>query len=738
MRWVITGTMQAWGFLSFPFMEVIMLEFDFTNSIVDFAQASDHSILVNKIIATQHNDGSAPSIVTYEVTSGLMGSLSYDRAGLSDSLELEFEIPEEWANVEKVDLYHDDQLVCSLTLNELLSVGSGERVRLSGTCENARKLRFETVRASVPYATTFGSGTVRFTADDEVASADTVYSSAKIDEKLRDISAGQAEGYVPWDTNENGAIVGSVTLDTLNATDGVITFDGRLQGDSVALEPSYGDGVLNTSNQLVTDTYIASMISSEVSADMPNNLVTSSGIAAYVDAADNNLQSQIDALNAGQNLADIVNDIAALEAYDTTHLEARGAEEADGSVVAIGDKIQVLHDTKNAGTSVQVTETPYNTVGTDGSGNPISSLSEDGFVYFDFSADRMAYVWLERTDELTNVNDIEDWNNVIIRKMTHVGRPTVDNDNPASMSVSGGSFNEDYTVTLTKIEGGSTVYQLVSGTISETDYTSIPGSAEGVYWEYIGEYGCDSYSHAEADAKFATKEEVELAGSNFVKLTSNEQQEIVSPISINGINIEPDGYRFSTESDGATASLELDPYRLAFEATHSDPDMGDAAVSGISIDPSTSTFAVTLQNEEALRIEGANGDMPGVSGTLVAKGDGMYDDDGYPLPDRLVTESYLNEANNTLLNNMSAGDSVGSIGLFLYTGPADELGLGATVNGSSLTPVAMSLPLSGEIAYKAVGDNRTGAWTLLSAAYKADESAPCLVMAMKTGTDYAV
>lgn len=710
-----------------------MLEFNFANSTVDFESASDHSILVNKIIATQRNDGTAPSIVTYEVTSGLMGSLSYDRVGLPDSLELEFETPQEWANVKKVDLYNDDQLVCSLTLNELLSADSGERIRLSGACENARKLRFETVRASVPYATSFGSGTVRFAADDEIASADTVYSSAKIDEKLSAISAGQAEGYVPWDIDEDGAVhVGSVTIDTLNATDGVITFDGRLQGDSVASEPSYGDGVLNTSGQLVTDTYIASMVSSEVSANMPNMLVTSSGIAEYVDAADNNLQSQIDALNAGQNLADIVNDVAALEAYDVTHLEAKGATDADGDAVAVGDKIQILHDTKNAGTEVTITEIPFGSVGTDGSGNPVASYSEDGFVYFNFSSDiPTAYVWLDRTNSLTSFNNVEDWNNVVIHKMARWNSvPEVDADNPASMSVNGGGFDEvNRTASLTKIEGGSTVYQLVSGTISETDYTSIPGSVEGVYWEYIGEYGCDSYSHAEADAKFATKEEVELAGSNFVKLASSEMQEIASPISINGVNI--DNFNINTESDGAIANLSLDPYRLAYEATHNDPDTGDAAVSGISIDPSTGTFAVTLQGDEALHID-TNGDMLGVSGTLVANGqEPMFDDNGEQLPDRLVTESYIKEANSSLLNALSAGDDIGSIGLFLYTGPETELDMGYTIEGSSLTPVAMSLPLSGEIAYKAVGEARTGTWKLLSAAYKSDESAPCLVMAMK-------
>jgi hypothetical protein len=709
-------------------MEVIMLVFDFTNSTVDFESASDHSILVNKIIATQHNDGATTSAVTYEVTDGLMGSLSYDRAGLSDRLELEFEIQEAWSNVEKVDLYNDQQLVCSLTLTELLSAGSDDRVRLSGACENARKLRFETVRASVPYATSFGSGTVRFTADGENASADTVYSSAKIDEKLSAISAGQAEGYVPWDTSEDGAILaGSVTLDTLNATDGIITFNGRLQGDSVAAEPSYGDGVLNTSGQLVTDTYIASMVTSHVTQNMPDKLVTSAGIAEYVDKADNNLQSQIDALNAGQNLADIVNDVAALEAYDVTHLEAKGTTDADGSIVAIGDKIQILHDTRNAGIEVIIKETPsYAVGGTDGSGGHTTSYSEDGFVYFDFSKDiPSAYVWLDRTNSLTNINDVEDWNNVVIHKMNWDIAPEVDTDNPASMSVIGGGF-QGRAAFLTKIEGGSTVYQLVSGTISETDYTSIPGSVDGVYWEYIGEYGCDSYSHAEADAKFATKAEVELANSNFVKLTSSELQEIASPISINGVELGSSNIK--VESDGALVELSLDPYRLAYEATHNDPDTGDAAVSGISIEPSISSFAVTLQNEEVLRIDGANSEMPGVSGAFVAKSEMHEYQELLEETDRLVTESYLVEST---VNRMSAGDEIGSIGLFLYTGPDYELEMGREIDGSSLTPVAMSLPLSGEIAYKAVGEARTGTWKLLSAAYKSDESEPCLVMAMK-------
>ena len=54
----------------------------------------------------------------------------------------------------------------------------------------------------------------------------------------------------------------------------------------------------------------------------------------YVDDADNNLQSQIDGLNAGQNLADIVADLTALGNLDTSKLQAN-------------DKVQVLVDSNH-------------------------------------------------------------------------------------------------------------------------------------------------------------------------------------------------------------------------------------------------------------------------------------------------------------------------------------------------------------------------------------------------------
>lgn len=59
---------------------------------------------------------------------------------------------------------------------------------------------------------------------------------------------------------------------------------------------------------------------------------------------DNDLQSQIDGINAGQNLADIVNNTTELAAYGVSHLKAKGDYQhgTEGATWAIGDKVQVL------------------------------------------------------------------------------------------------------------------------------------------------------------------------------------------------------------------------------------------------------------------------------------------------------------------------------------------------------------------------------------------------------------
>lgn len=59
---------------------------------------------------------------------------------------------------------------------------------------------------------------------------------------------------------------------------------------------------------------------------------------------DNDLQSQIDGINAGQNLADIVETTDVLKAYDVSHLKAKGDSlpGKPSTPLTIGDKVQVL------------------------------------------------------------------------------------------------------------------------------------------------------------------------------------------------------------------------------------------------------------------------------------------------------------------------------------------------------------------------------------------------------------
>lgn len=59
---------------------------------------------------------------------------------------------------------------------------------------------------------------------------------------------------------------------------------------------------------------------------------------------DNDLQSQIDGINAGQNLADIVDTTDKLAAYDVSHLKAKGDSlpGKPSTPLTIGDKVQVL------------------------------------------------------------------------------------------------------------------------------------------------------------------------------------------------------------------------------------------------------------------------------------------------------------------------------------------------------------------------------------------------------------
>ena len=120
-------------------------------------------------------------------------------------------------------------------------------------------------------------------------------------------------------------------------------------------------GAKNTFKEVNATKFSGDGVSSDISADAVNNgtkLPTCTAVATFVDGKtgtltqnitalqdkDNKLQSQIDGINAGQNLADIVNNTTELAAYDVSHLKAKDDFQhgTSGAKWAIGDKVQVL------------------------------------------------------------------------------------------------------------------------------------------------------------------------------------------------------------------------------------------------------------------------------------------------------------------------------------------------------------------------------------------------------------
>lgn len=93
-------------------------------------------------------------------------------------------------------------------------------------------------------------------------------------------------------------------------------------------------------------------INSDKLGNMSSNMLPTEGAVVQtitdakseLDAKDNDLQSQIDGINAGQNLADIVNNTTELAIYDVSHLKAKDDFQhgSSGAKWAIGDKVQVL------------------------------------------------------------------------------------------------------------------------------------------------------------------------------------------------------------------------------------------------------------------------------------------------------------------------------------------------------------------------------------------------------------
>lgn len=127
--------------------------------------------------------------------------------------------------------------------------------------------------------------------------------------------------------------------------DGGNTFTGAKNTfQEVSATKFSGDGIVDaiTANATQTNQSIPTDYAVKTYVDGKTGTLTQN--ITDLQEKDNNLQSQIDGINAGQNLADIVNNTTELEGYDVSNLKAKGDSlpGKPSTTLKIGDKVQVL------------------------------------------------------------------------------------------------------------------------------------------------------------------------------------------------------------------------------------------------------------------------------------------------------------------------------------------------------------------------------------------------------------
>lgn len=583
-------------------------------------------------------------------------------------------------------------------------------------------------------------------------------------------------------TNKLSSIDGNyVHIDGAETVTGAKTFSAATVFSTSVSSPSYiGTGVYST--------YAANTWSnSSNNAKLPTVATVRSAISAGDSAvttafqtADSGLQSQIDALNAGQNLADIVATKSALDTLGITNLQ-------------VGDKVQVLADETHDGASTvyNLTSTSPKTwtyIGKYGQDSYTKSEADNLFVensqikqsvdstkqdeipsssavstYVTNQLNTLENVYVKLNSNSTqNINsalditgqvDIDDVtianNTVSSSGGKYGGFKLLGNDRATVLSYNDGSDDISFieldgvyhnlAVNLGEANNASSFE--IARTVGATDTYSVTGEA-------VADYS-DTNLNAPVDGRLVTVDYLSsYTGdmSAYVKKTSSTVQNISSDLSITGDvditgsfdvdNVSINGF----EIIGSYVNTSGNPY--SYKLTTGSP--GESAFYIEQKSGANTVASITLNGPGRASIHNGvhsidfnstidNQPIPDVSGSFVAS---YLDINGALLEDgRLTTVDYVNNK----VKSISSENAVGSIGLFLYTEVGNQKSYGEFVNGAYLKPVGMSLPISGQISYKAVATNEalSGKWKLLSVAMKRTATEPCLVLAQKVDVNYS-
>lgn len=450
-------------------------------------------------------------------------------------------------------------------------------------------------------------------------------------------------------------------------------------------------------------------------------------ITSAYQTADSNLQSQIDALNAGQNLADIVNTKQDLESLNSSLLD-------------VNDKVQILHDKTNSDGLIDESSTGIPTVYslTEGTepypdSRDITAYNKEGFYWHyvgEYGVDSytksessslfVAKASLDQTISSTSSNTNAPSTLAVYNSLSSLGSGYVKLTSSSEQTITspitivGDTYIEDFKIT------GSTL--ALKDSITPNRFSLQPVT-NGIRLSYIIS-GYSSYTVGYiAHHYYSAAGNLSLSANgleNSILITATrEQTNTVHNVSGNAVaNYSTAG--LSSVTDGRLTTVDYVK----------------------SLVHSTTNFAKLDASND---FTGATNTFSGISATSYT-GTGVYntyesstwDTATDKIPTVSSVRSAIANSGGAVLTGISTVNAVGALGLFLYTefdsstGIGVEKAIGDQINGAYLKPVGMSLPSSGQISYKAVNTTTlSGTWKLLSVALKRTSSEPCLVLAQK-------
>ena len=412
---------------------------------------------------------------------------------------------------------------------------------------------------------------------------------------------------------------------------------------------------------------------------------------------DNDLQSQIDGINAGQNLADIVNNTAELAAYDVSHLKAKDDFQhgSSGAKWVIGDKVQVLGGDTDAQSCVY--ELIKGTKPED-EANSIQSTNNTAYYWH--------YIGVYGTNAYTKAEidtKVSEINSAINTKAdeSYVNNKLAEKANSAdvySKTDADAKFAQlaaDNTFT-----GDNTFNGIIMGDAVTSDIATDVFN-QGV--KLTTSTGVSEYVTKVVDDKITELQ----GGMSYLKLSSTEKQIVESNVDFNGII---DGTAV-TEAQMAEDTIPNNTNKLV--------NLGFAENRYAKLG-ADNVFTGKLNAFNTITAAAFKG--VGVTNTIK--------DQSTKLTTELAVMSFVDDTVTATQNATSDKTKIGAMGLFLYTG-GDYKEMGAEVNGTSLQAVGIQLPMDGVVSWSH-GAAMNGRWKLLNNTIAGE---PCLVLAIRTAVD---